>query len=561
MTREQWPAADCCLPKIGSRTFGNHHKLLFGLFDMESLIRTLSETWKGFNSLPPGRKMSILAAAALTVLGIVVAVFFANEAEYRVLFSNLSTEDAASITSHLQEKKIPYKLSPSGDTISVAADKVSEVRLELASSGLPKGGGVGFEIFDAKNLGVTEFVQQMNYQRALQGELSRTINSIDEVQQSRVHLVIPKKSLFAEEQKKATASVIVKLKSGRTLQDAQIQGIAHLVASSIEGLNPQDVMIIDNSGKVLSKIQDQSELAKMSNGQVEYKKNVEKEMTNRIQTMLEKVVGEGKAVVRISADLDFRVQEKTEEKFDSEEPAIRSVQRQSEKSATGSLAGESTTVPTARPAAAPARTGGLGREKTDETINYEISRTVQKTVMPVGDIKKLSIAVLVDGVYTKNDKGAEEYQPRSEKEMAALDDLVKKSAGFDVKRGDQVVVSNVPFKKVDMGNEAAEQSWTEGLASYLPLMKYVILMIAVVLVVLFVVRPLVAMLIVRGRETAGRVQQLPTASPYGEVTGGEGVHLSLTGGEQKMLTEADVVKQMANADAKKFAELLRNWMK
>ncbi len=520
-----------------------------------------SQMWKGFESLPVSRKLTILAAAGITLLSIALAVVFINQPDYKVLYTNLSTEDAGQITARLQEKKIPYQLSPTGDMISVPSEKVSELRLELAASGLPKGGGVGFEIFDTKNLGVTEFVQQLNYQRALQGELTRTINSLDEIQQSRVHLVIPKKSLFSEDQKKPTASVIVKFKSGRNLNEQQIQGIAHLVSSSIEGMSPRDVMIVDSSGKVLSKVTEGGEMAQLSNSQIEYKKNVEKELTNRITSMLEKVVGEGKAVVRISTDLDFRVMEKTEEKYASEEPAIRSVQRSQEKS--GSIsggAGESSVATTARQATPPRPTGS-NREKSDETINYEISRTVNKTVMPVGDVKKLSIAVLIDGNYVKNDKGVEEYQPRPEKELTALEDLVKKSAGFDVKRGDQVVVSNVPFKKVDLGAEVSEKSWTDTLMTFLPLVRYLVMLVAIALVALFVVKPLVRMLAERGREMGVSVREVPAG--MGELKGGDGVTLSLGAPQQpaRELTEADIVRHMASSDSKRFAELLRNWIK
>jgi flagellar M-ring protein FliF len=520
-----------------------------------------SQVWKGFESLPASRKLAILAAAGITLLSIALAVVFINQPEYKVLYTNLSAEDAGQITARLQEKKIPYQLSSSGDMISVPSEKVSELRLELAASGLPKGGGVGFEIFDTKNLGVTEFVQQLNYQRALQGELTRTINSLDEIQQSRVHLVIPKKSLFSEDQKKPTASVIVRLKNGRTLSDPQINGIAHLVSSSIEGMSPRDVMIVDSSGKVLSKVTEGGEMAQLSNSQIEYKKNVEKDLTGRITSMLEKVVGEGKAVVRIAADLDFRVMEKTEEKFDSEEPAIRSVQRSQEKSGnTAGGAGESSVTTTARQPAPP-RPAGSSREKSDETINYEISRTVNKTVMPVGDVKKLSIAVLVDGNYVKNDKGAEEYQPRPEKELTALEDLVKKSAGFDAKRGDQVVVSNVAFKKVDLGAEMPEKSWLDKLMPFMPLVRYLVMLVVIGLVALFVVKPLVRMLAERGREVAVSVREVPSAT--GELKGGEGVTLTLGAPQQppRELTEADVVRHMASADAKRFAELLRNWIK
>ena len=521
-----------------------------------------SQMWKGFQSLPASRKLTILVAAGATLLSIALAVVFINQPDYKVLYTNLSTEDAGQITARLQEKKIPYQLSPTGDMISVPAEKVSELRLELAASGLPKGGGVGFEIFDAKNLGVTEFVQQLNYQRALQGELTRTINSLDEIQQSRVHLVIPKKSLFSEDQKKPTASVIVKFKSGRTLSEPQIQGIAHLVSSSIEGMSPRDVMIVDSSGKVLSKVVEGGEMAQLSNSQVEYKKNVEKDLTSRITSMLEKVVGDGKAVVRISADLDFRVMEKTEEKCDSEEPAIRSVQRSQEKSGnTSGTLGESSVATTAAGRQPVARPAGSNREKSDETINYEISRTVNKTVMPVGDVKKLSIAVLVDGNYVKNDKGVEEYQPRPEKELTALEDLVRKSAGFDAKRGDQVVLSNVPFKKVDLGSDLPEKNWMDKLTPFLPLVRYIVILAVLVLAALFVVKPLVRMLAERGRQMEVSVRELPATA--GEIKGGEGVTLSLGAPQPARgeLTEADIVRHMASADSKRFAELLRNWIK
>lgn len=521
----------------------------------------LSQIWKGFQSLPPSRKLTILISAGVTLLSIALAVVLINQRDYKILYTNLSMEDAGQITSRLQEKKIAYQLSPAGDMISVPSEKVSELRLELAASGLPKGGGVGFEIFDAKNLGVTEFVQQLNYQRALQGELTRTINSLDEIQQSRVHLVIPKKALFSEDRKKPTASVIVKLKSGRNLSEQQIQGIAHLVSSSIEGMSPRDVMIVDSSGKVLSRVTEGGEMAQLSNSQIEYKKNVEKDLTSRITSMLEKVVGDGKAVVRISADLDFRVMEQTEEKFDSEEPAIRSVQRSQEKSGNAAAGlGESSVATTAAGRQAVLRPGGSNREKSDETINYEISRTVNKTVMPVGDVKKLSIAVLVDGNYVKNDKGVEEYQPRPEKELTALEDLVKKSAGFDAKRGDQVVLSSVPFQKVDLGGDQSEKSWTEKLAPFMPLVRYLVILTGLVLVALFVVKPLVRLFTERGRQMEVSVREVPATA--GELKGGDGVTLSLGAPQQaRELTETDIVRHMATADSKRFAELLRNWIK
>jgi len=333
------------------------------------------------------------------------------------------------------------------------------------------------------------------------------------------------------------------------------------VASSIEGLNPQDVMIVDGSGKVLSKVTDPSELSKMSNAQIDYKRNIEKDLASRIQTMLEKVVGEGKAVVRLNTDLDFRVMEKTEEIFDSEEPVVRSMQRATEKATTpaSSFGGESTVIPPTKPGAAVARNQS-SREKSDETINYEISKTVNKTVMPVGDIKKLSIAVLVDGLYLKNDKGVEEYQARSDKEMASLDDLVKKAAGFDVKRGDQVIVTNVPFKKVDADTAGfTEKSWVDQFVVFMPIIRQVVLVAVILLVVFFVARPVVKMLIAKGQEQGVSVHAYPSGAT--REVGGRPSPASLGPGEARGLTEADVVRQMAGSDARKFAELLRTWIK
>lgn len=506
---------------------------------MEALQRFLTQVWKGFNTLTPSKKVSILAISAATLIGIGLLVFMANQADYRVLFSNLSNEDAGNIVAKLQEKKIAYRLSSAGDSILVPSNKVSELRLELAASGLPQGGGVGFEIFDTKNLGLTEFVQQLNYQRALQGELTRTINGLDEVQSSRVHIVIPKKSLFIEDQKKPTASVFLKLKPGRNLRPGQIDGIAHLVASSIEGMKPGDVMVVDSSGKVLSKVQNDSRIAGLSNSQTEYQRGIEKDLTTRVQSMLEKVVGEGKAVVRVTADLDFRMTEKTEEKYDPEEPVIRSVQRQSEKS------GASDEKDKASP------------RKSDEVINYEINRTVKKTVMPVGDIKKLSIAVLVDGVYAKNDKGAEEFQPRSKKELADLEELVKKAVGFDAKREDQVVVSSVPFKKIETEGAADGLSWKDRIVAFVPVFKYLTFAAGIICLILFVLRPMVKMLIARAQEhpAAAPASQSPAELPAAAPP------LAIADISAKSLTESDVVRQMASADAQKFAELLRNWLK
>ncbi|HQL00193.1 MAG TPA: flagellar basal-body MS-ring/collar protein FliF, partial [Smithellaceae bacterium] len=297
---------------------------------MDSILQSLTKLWNGFDALSSGRKASIVMVLFATLGVIALLIYLTLQVEYRVLFSNLSAEDAASIVEKLNDRKIPYQLTAGGTTVSVPEGQVNQLRLELAASGLPQGGGVGFEIFDQKTLGATEFEQQLNYRRALQGELARTINGLDEIQSSRVHIALPKESLFLDQQKKPTASVTIKLKSGKALRPAQIEGIVHLVASSIEGMNPADVMVVDSRGNILSAKQNDTRLSKLTAQQMDYQRNMEKELAARIQSMLENVVGQGRAVVRVTADLDFRIMEKTEETYDPEAQVVRSQQRNSE---------------------------------------------------------------------------------------------------------------------------------------------------------------------------------------------------------------------------------------
>ena len=509
---------------------------------------------QGFSALSGTRKMTLASVTILIFASILIFVYFTNQEDYRTLFSNLTSEDAANIVTKLKEKKVPYQISPSGDAISVPSGKVSELRLELAAAGIPHGGGVGFEIFDNKTLGATEFDQQLNYRRALQGELARTINSLDEIQQCRVHIALPKESLFIDQQKKPTASVTVKLKTGRKLKQSQIEGIGHLVASSVEGLNADDVMIVDSQGNIMSKGQGDPRLARMSSSQIEYRRNIEKDMANQIQTMLENVVGQGKAVVRVNADLDFMITEKTEETYDPESPVVRSTQKQSDKM--------NSPLPALGKTAGTAASAGSEKEKTDEVVNYEINKTVRKTVMPVGEVKKISIAVLVDGTYTKDDKGAAIYQERPKKEIESLEDLVRKSSGFNTQRGDQVAVTSMPFSRADSEQGMVGQSWQDKIAPAVPIIKYVVIMTGLLLAFLFIIRPLVRNVITVARSAESSHQQrLPSASGVSLDMHGKLPQLSLSQLEDKQISEMDLARHLAGTNAQKYAELLRNWLK
>ena len=516
---------------------------------MNQLGHFISGLAQNFNALTPVRKMTIAGAGLTTMIVIGLLVYMTNQVDYQVLFSGLSQEDAAVIVGKLQEKKTPYKLSAAGDIIYTPAERVPELRMEMAAAGALRGGIVGYEIFDSKTLGATEFEQQLNYRRALQGELSRTINSLDEVQQSRVHIALPKESLFIDQQKKATASVTIKLKAGKMLRANQIDGIAYLVARSVEGLGPEDVIVVDNKGNILSKNQGDAKSSHLSGAQLDYQRNIEKDLAAQVQTMLESVVGKGKAVVRVTADLDFRVTEKTEEMYDPESPVIRSTSKQTDK----------TNTPAAKSAAAGAA-AGQEREKTDETINYEINRVVNKTIMPVGEIRKLSLAVLVDGLYSKNDKGQDVYSERPKKDIEALEELVRKSAGFNAARGDQVVVSSMPFNKMDVEAALSGSNWHAAFNTLLPFFKYVVLLATFVMIFLWVVRPVMrrAVSVLPGQPLLmGDVIQQPAPS----LAGREGIPLVAASVEKAAQTETEIVRQLASADAKRFAEILRNWVK
>jgi flagellar M-ring protein FliF len=496
-------------------------------------------------SFSTAKKISLVAAALVVLAGIFLIVYWSNQIEYRVLFPNLSHEDAGSIIEKLQEKKVPYRLSSDGSAVSVPAQKVTELRLEMATFGLPQGGGAGFEIFDQKSLGSTEFEQQINYIRALQGELARTINSLDEIEQSRVHLALPKDSLFVEQQKKATASVTIKLKPGKSLRPLQVEGIAHLVASSVEGMNAGDVIIVDSKGAILSNLPADSKITKMTATQLDYQRNTEKEITARIQSLLENVVGKGKAAVRVSADMDFKITEQTEEKYDPDSPVVRSVKRVTDK--------------TALPLNEQTDEDATEHEKSDETINYEINRVVRKTVLPVGTISKLSIAVLIDGVYAQNNKGQEVYQPRAKRDMDSLRDLVQKSSGINLARGDQVVVAEMPFSKPDLSAEMVPKStWREKYLVFYPLIKYLLAFMGVIVIILFFVRPLLKEMLIskpfRSVEVAG------VLSPQAAIE--DKVQIPNIEEEQKQgLTDREITKRLADEDAKKFAEILKTWMK
>jgi flagellar M-ring protein FliF len=442
-----------------------------------------------FMAWPLSRKLSLLFVLALCVAIISGTVMWSERVDYQVLFSNIASEDSGQVIGKLKEMKVPYRVD--GNAISVPSDKVYELRLDLASQGIPQGGGVGFEIFDKTQFGVTEFVQRLNYIRALQGELSRTIKQLSEVSSARVHIAIPEKSIFSGKEDKPTASIVLKLKSGAKLSQGQVGGIVHLVASSVEGLPAQNITVIDNMGNLLSRPSEGSDMVADAK-QLEYQKSVDREYESKLQGMLEGIVGKGKAIVRVSSKIDFTKVERTEEKFDPETTAVRSETRSQEKT-TSTAGGGIPGVVSNQPGQPPAQASGgaAGSQKQNESISYEISRVVSKISEARGIVKSISVAVLVDGAAGKEPPQAGQkaaFVPRTEQEMKKYDDLVKAAIGFDRNRGDQVVVENVPFETAVFEDPGAEK--TDFLRPVLSALKYIVPIGVVLLLFMFVIRPL-----------------------------------------------------------------------
>ncbi|MCA9471630.1 MAG: flagellar M-ring protein FliF [Nitrospirales bacterium] len=463
-----------------------------------------------FQSLTMPQRIGLVVVLALGIAVIPVLALMGKDPEMGVLFSKLEREDVQAIVSKLDRQGIPYRVSESGEKIEVPAEKVHELRLQMASDGLPEAGGVGFEIFDRTGLGVTQFVQKMNYRRALQGELARTISQIREVERTRVHLVLPERRLFTSDQQPAQAAVVLTLKRGAALTQGQVQGVMHLVSSSVEGLDPADVTIVDNHGQVLSSSTAQKD-SPLTTSQVEMQRDVEQDLERRVQTMLDQVLGRNKSVVRVTTELDFRQVEVTEETYDPESQVVRSENRSQEKVVEENGPVESgipgvrsnvpndgdVTVDNGRPKEA---------KRKNETLNYELNRKVSKVVEATGSIKRLSVAVLVDGTYTAGE-GAEtatsgdnadlKYVPRSEEEMGKLVDIVKKAVGFSEARGDEIEVVNTPFEatSVKEGDEHISTVVHSFLATWGGVIKPAVFLLLGLLVLLFVVRPMVTSLI------------------------------------------------------------------
>ena len=523
---------------------------------MDNFQDFLGQLGERFNQLSQGKKVAALSLVALALASLLVMSLWLKAPDYQLLYANLSQEDAGAIVEKLKNQKIPYEVSNGGRTIRVASDMIHETRLQLAGEGLPEGSDVGLEMFEDTPLGMTDFIQKINFQRALQGELTRTIKTLDAVAQVRVHLVIPKDNLFRKQKPKGKASITLKLKSGKSLSEGQIQGIVHLVSASVGSIEASNVVIVDVNGNLLSGGKEPSEGAMMSTSNFKHKLRVQKELQAKIIKMLEDALGSGKVIAKISTDLDFEQVERTEEIFDPDSQVVRSENQISESSVgsipPGGIPGVQALVPSGEDSGSGAGQAAQ-RNKSNAVFNYEINKEVRRISKPVGQITKLSVAVMIDGTMAGDPA---EYQARTPEEMAKYLQMVQSAVGFDAERGDVVQVENIQFDHSQLDKEKAEIESAEQIDLALEVGKLVVGLIFLIMFFTRVIRPIITWM-------TTTVEVIPQTEQLG------GADNNPADEETKRLTEmenqADKIRKSVNEfvgqDPKYTAGVIRKWMR
>ncbi|MDH4191651.1 MAG: flagellar basal-body MS-ring/collar protein FliF [Betaproteobacteria bacterium] len=527
---------------------------------MATLPQTLQPVLGGL----PGRlRLSGLIgiAAVIAVLG--AAWMWASTPDYRVLFSNISDRDGGAIVAALDQMNVPYKFSEGGGAILVPAGQVHDARLKLASQGLPRGAAVGFELMESQKLGITQFQEQVNYQRALEGELARSIQSLAAVRAARVHLAIPKPSVFMREQQKPTASVLVSLHAGRTLERAQISGIVHLISSSVPQLSAREVSVLDDAGTLLSNPQasdsslDPSQLAQVQLTEAAY--------IRRIVDILEPIVGRGNVRAQVAADIDFSFTESTAEIFKPNQgPGVSAVRSQQTSEAGGAAAagaegvpGSASNQPAAKAAGAAPAAAPVAAQPTrkESTVSYEVDRTVRHVRAPVGGLRRLSAAVVVNFRRVTDAAGKTSHEPLKAEEMSQINALVREAIGFSAQRGDSLNVANAAFSIAEPPAALPELPiWRqpENIALAKEFGKATLLGLLGLYLLFGVLRPFMRQLAASGGQPALLAAQNLPALPAPE-TG--------TGGAARAPdARLDSLRQIARQDPKAVANIVRNWV-
>jgi flagellar M-ring protein FliF len=473
-------------------------------------------------------RLGLARVAAMAVIAVLMLGFFAflimraSAPSLAPLYSGLSFEDSAAIVSELQTQNVPYELRGEGDTILVPRDQITTIRMSLASDGLPTRGQVGYEIFDQQStLGATSFVQNINNVRALEGELSRTISSLARIRSARVHLVLPERALFSREQKDPTASIVLSVRG--ELSGGEIRAIQHLVASAVEGLTPMRVSVVDDTGNLLASGAGNGAEDMMASEIEERTLSTETRLRTRVEDLLANIVGAGRARVQVSAELDMNRLSRTAETFDPNGQVVRSTQtRDLANSARGAGDSGQVSASTELPGATPATTGGPGTSEeastTEETTNYEISKVTENAVTEAGGIKRLSIAVVVDGTYVTDASGNSTYTPRTQAELDQITALVRSAIGFSETRGDQVEVANLQFAErpeLATGGTAEAGLFDFTRDDLMNLAEMAVTVLIALALVFFVLRPLLKRVLAPENKTLA----LPASAELGHAPG------------------------------------------
>lgn len=538
------------------------------------------------NRLRANPKIPLIVAGAAAIAIIVAMVLWAKSPDYRILYSNLSDQDGGAIVTQLTQMNIPYRFSDNGGALEVPADKVHELRLRLAQQGLPKGGAVGFELLDQEKFGISQFSEQVNYQRALEGELARTIETLGPVKSARVHLAMPKPTLFVREQKSPSASVTVNLEPGRALDEGQISAVTHLVSSAVAGLPPGNVTLVDQSGHLLT--QSNTSGRDLNDAQLKYANDVESRVQRRIEAILGPIVGASNVHAQVSAQIDFSNKEQTEEQYSPNGDPAQAVMRSRQLNETtqiggaypggvpGALsnqpapanAGPITTPPAnnqngqqnaQQQTTSTASSSGPRNTSRNETTNYEVDRTIRHTKMNVGDVQRLSVAVVVNYKYLPDGKPL----PLTADQMKQIEDLTREAMGYSEKRGDTLNVVNSPFTATDeTGGELPfwqQQAFIDQLMSA---GRWLLVLLVAWLLWRKAVRPQLTRRTEQAKAAQAQMQAVKEENDAVEVRLSKDEQLQQRRANQRMGAEvmSQRIREMSDNDPRVVALVIRQWM-
>jgi len=536
----------------------------------QNLAKLLTQLRTIWNQLGASQRISVAAATFVLVAGLTALAVWASHADYGLLYGGLSDSEAAKVITALDDAKVPYKVGAGGGSILVPQDKIYTMRMQLAGRGIPQGEGVGFEIFDKPNFGISDFVQRANYVRAVQGELARTIGQINEIVSARVMIVLPENRLLLDKDKYPTASVFVRVRGNSQLQPQSINSIRFLVANSVEGLKPNHVSVVDNLGNVLSENADDDSLAGQSSSQLAARRNLEQYLARKAQDMLEKVLGPGQAIVRVAADINYDTQSHTEEKFDPDGQVLRTQTKNDENtdssttSAGSSPVGISANTSTSTNAAQVAGTGPVNNSnnrKVTSTVAYEISRTTSSLMQAAGGIKRLSAAVTV-AAQTEGAGADRKVVTRTPEQLAKLRSIVASAVGVDTTRGDVITLEELSFNDqfaTDITHELDQQQQHEFWWNQVRNLTYPAL-------------GLVALVILLRLFKRTPIQEIPIGIPVGRLMGayrtngnGNGNGHSQRPGDLTFETQpgvvtVDVLNRLIKENPVNMTQAIRSWM-